>query len=148
MRPARPPRSPMRNSRPRRDWSEAEIKRRGVCLVCGIDEHEARQRGRRLELAHTISREHDQPHPTRPNTLRVDPDDVVTLCGPATSTDTCHARQQNRQLDIGPYLTVDEWIAAIRAAGSAESARKRLLPSDYAPEIDAARVAAIQRQAA
>jgi hypothetical protein len=55
--------TPLKPSQPKRDWSDALLKKEkeAVCRNCGSDF--ARHPGRRLECAHTVGREYDQPKP-------------------------------------------------------------------------------------
>ncbi len=102
----------------KRDWTDARLKVEaagGVCRVCGKPHAEA---------AHTIGRKHDRQ--VAPNLWWVDPDDIVPLCGPATSSDTCHGKYDAHQLDLLPYLSLGEQVAAVRAAGSITAAFRRV----------------------
>ena len=116
-------------SEPKRDWTDARAKvdDAGRCRVCGLDTMQLAMLGRSLEAAHTIGRTHDEPHPDCPSAvLWVNPDHVVELCGPATSTDTCHAAYDGHTLDLLPMLTLEEQVAAVRCAGTIAAAVKRL----------------------
>lgn len=112
-----------------RDWSAARAKvdEKGRCRACGLDVFQLAELGRSLEAAHTIGRVHDEPRPEVSETiLWVNPDHVVELCGPATSTDTCHAAYDGHRLDLLPLMTTDEQVAAVRCAGTIAAAVKRL----------------------
>lgn len=131
-------------SQPDRDWIDAreKVDAAGRCRVCGLDLAALAALGRSLEAAHTVGRTHDSRliwrYPDGKKAfvrehvqggqvrLWVDPDDIVELCGPATSTDTCHGAYDGHRLDLLPLLTVDEQIAAVRAAGGIASAIRRL----------------------
>lgn len=116
-------------SEPRRDWTDARAKvdHAGRCRVCGLDVDQLAAIGRSLEAAHTIGRTHDEPRPeVSESVLWVNPDHVVELCGPATSTATCHAAYDGHRLDLLPLLTTDEQAAAVRSAGTIAAAVRRL----------------------
>lgn len=111
-----------------RDWADAILAHLGEpCLLCRDDWQ--RHAGRRLELAHTIGRKYDQPHPAtryqkgHGGELYVHPDSVVTLCGPATTTATCHARFDSHLLDLRPHLTPDQLQWAIDRLGHGQAMR-------------------------
>jgi hypothetical protein len=117
--------------RPPRSWTQAREKfylRGGRCQVC------PNLRGRRVELAHVVGREHDYTAPVRmdgewwPGVVA--PDRVVLLCGPATDTTTCHGQQHGRVLDLLPYLTLEEQVQAVADAGGISQAYDRLVPSE------------------
>lgn len=63
--------------------------------------------------------------------LWVNPHDTVPLCGPATDAGTCHNAYDSHKLDLLPYLTLQEQLAAVKAAGGLELARTRLAPLAY-----------------
>lgn len=90
----------------KRDWSQAEEKR-GCRRVCG---HHS------TDLAHTIGRAYDS--------AVVNPDAVVPLCN-AFGND-CHGKYDRRELDLLPYLDIDEQIYCVDALGGIEVAWKRL----------------------
>lgn len=109
-----------RDTGPIRVWKEAVVKRdeEGRCRVCGSNQN--------VQIAHTIGRENDI-EIDRANGRRVlwvDPNDTVPLCGPFAND--CHGKYDGRRLDLLPYLTLQEQIAAVRAAGGIYSALKRL----------------------
>lgn len=96
----------------RRNWSEARAKvdREGRCRVCGSSW--------RVEAAHVI------PRSVAPNGGEHH-DAIVPLCGDYVDQDGravkgCHSRYDDKSegLDLRPYLTVQEYDAAIEAAGS------------------------------
>lgn len=99
-----------------RDWTlaRAKVDAEGVCRYCG-------RRCGRLEAAHTIGRQHDQD-------AVVDPEDIVPLGGPATTSSTCHAKHHAHKLNLLSVMTVEEQVAAVRAAGGIAQAFRRLTP--------------------
>jgi hypothetical protein len=66
----------------------------------------------------------------------VNPDDIVELCGPATSTDTCHAAYDGHRLDLLSLLDLEEQLAAVKAAGGIASAIKRLTGRTVDEQLD------------
>lgn len=116
-----------------RQWKEARAKvdAEGRCRNCKRSSGEVR-----LEAAHTLGRDFDEALPcgacggtgegarvgTRCAACKghgryfyVDPAMVVPLCGPATSTGTCHGLHHARKLDLLPILTGREQLAAVAA---------------------------------
>lgn len=162
-----------------RDWSEARAKvdEEGVCRGCGKPTSQVR-----LESAHTLGRDYDLPvgcvkcggsgEGSRVGTkcggcngrglvLWVDPDLTIPLCGPSTSTGTCHGRDHAGTLDKLPLLTGREQVAAVKAivtraealgqrnVGIAEAYRRlttRDTPEPAAPSDPAATVEPIRGQ--
>lgn len=107
---------------PDRDWTDAVAAHRDHrCRVCGDDWLE--RVGTRLEMAHTIGRTYDE---QRPSGLYVHPLSVVLLCGPATTTRTCHSRFDGNRIDLWPYLTQPERAWATARLGSEGAARRRI----------------------
>lgn len=102
----------------RRDWQDAlaKVAAEGVCRVCGST--------LRVEAAHVIGRARDRRRPD--GIVRVDPDSVVPLCGPATSSGTCHGRYDAHELDLAPYLTAEEGARAVLDAGGLWAAVRRV----------------------
>lgn len=88
----------------RRDWSEALVKvdEENACRVCGRNRRQLAAAGLRLEAAHTAGREHDE---VVDGAIWVNPADIVPLCGPATSSGTCHGKDHGHEIDLGAYLT-------------------------------------------
>lgn len=122
-----------------RDWTAArqKVEDEGCCRNC-------KRAGGRLEAAHTLGREYDvayscfackgtgegQRRMTRCGRckgrgiiMRVDPLLIIPLCGPATSTGTCHGMHHARRLDLLPILTGDEQVAAVAAIVKRAKAR-------------------------
>lgn len=64
----------------------------------------------------------------------VHPDRVIPLCGPATSTNTCHGMQHNNRLNVLRLLTLTEQIQAVADAGGIYAALQRLDP-DHNPRL-------------
>lgn len=82
----------------KRDWSLAEHKRAQGCYI-------RYQCHGPIELAHTIARRYDASDGV------VDPDDVIPLCR------YHHGLYDNRELDILPYLNLEEQAAAVSHVG-------------------------------
>lgn len=103
-----------------RDWAAAigKVSAEGECRVCGLTLDAAARKGLRIEAAHIIDR-----------SLGADKsaDIIVPLCGPVTTTSTCHAKYDEHRLDLLPYLTLDEQLAAVHAAKGIEKARNRIV---------------------
>lgn len=130
-----------RNLPKKREWEDArrKIEDEGQCRNCGRNAYAAR-----IEAAHTLGREHDEgkvcpecqgqaldkAHCERCNgwgyVLYVNPLDVIPLCGPATSTGTCHGRQHAHQLDLLPILTAAEQVRAVQVVGTIAGAYRAL----------------------
>lgn len=104
----------------KRDWSQAfaKIQAEGCCRACKRPPSVLRKLGRRLEIAHTIGREYDRKDGF------VDPLSVVPLCGPSTTSATCHGKQHAHTLDLWPLLTIEEREWAIRRVGPGQARRK------------------------
>ena len=119
----------MKRGSPARDWrdSVAKLEAEGCCRVCGIE--------RGLQQAHTAGRRFDVTRPGR-KTLWVNPDAIVPLCP------HCHHDYDAHDLDLLPYLTLDEQLYVVKVMGGIEAARIRLAPRDYKRDIQAARVEA------
>lgn len=114
----------------RRDWADARAKvdAEGKCRVC-------KRRDRKLEAAHVIGRDNDEPKAPGSKTFYVKPERIVPLCGPFPAG--CHGdTQERRTTDLLPHLTVEEQAQAVLDAGSIESARVRLAPSAYRQKND------------
>lgn len=116
--------------KPKRVWNDAldKVEAEGECRVCGATDY--------IEAAHVVSRKAadvEMVGPKGGRYLYVKPDAVVPLCGPF-SANNCHGTHDGRELDLLPYLTVEEQLCAVEAAGGIEMARRRLCPSEYKSE--------------
>ncbi len=105
----------------RRDWSaaRAKLEREGKCRVCGTT--------RDLQCSHTIGRKYqDVPvvGPRGGKVWLVKEDAVVPLCGPTPQG--CHGKYDRRELDLLPYLSVEEQVYAVECAGGIVRAFRRL----------------------
>lgn len=100
----------------RRDWRDAmeKIWSEPGCRACGSVQN--------IEAAHTIGREHDPR--VEGGGYYVQPDSVIPLCG--SLGNDCHGRYDRHELNILPYLTINEQLNAVDAAGGIERARRRL----------------------
>lgn len=93
-----------------RDWTAARAKvdDEGACRVCG------QLSPVRVEAAHIIARGRV------PGPEAMDPLNIVPLCGEH------HAAYDHRQLDLLPYLTVEEQAFAVYCARGIAPATKRI----------------------
>jgi len=121
----------MKRRQPDRNWDDAieKCKDEGECRVCKV------QRG--LDCAHLAPRTHDRPKHAGQKRLYVHPNNVVPLCAHD------HYGLDHSELDVLPYLTLDEQLHVVRVLGGIEQARMRLAPTDYHRRIQAAREAAL-----
>lgn len=101
----------------RRDWTlaRAKVESERCCRVC-----QARER---VQAAHTIGRTHDKAKPKLlltgvTATLFVDPVDVVPLC------ERHHQAYDKRELDLLPFLTIEEQAAAVSHVGIISALRR------------------------
>ena len=140
---------------PSRDWTEARAKvdEEGCCRACKRPAGEGRP-----EAAHTAGCRYDgwalcktcngstrnlaNSGPCRQckgsgasKVRRVDPDDVIPLCGPATDFSTCHGKQHERQLDLLGLLEPHEEARVVVHLEGLENARMHLAPSAYPSKI-------------
>lgn len=92
--------------------ARAKVEREGVCRVCGLGGPDV------LDAAHTWDR-------SLGGGGFDDPDLIVPLCSAIKGGLGCHDAYDARQLDLLPYLTLDEQVAMVRAAGGIERARDR-----------------------
>lgn len=97
----------------RRDWSAVTTDRHTPCRVCGSYGQ--------TERAHVLPRQHE-----RGKMVKVNPLDIVPLCGPSGDWRSCHYAYDQHRLDLRPYLTDAEWERAVEVAGSEEAARVRV----------------------
>lgn len=111
-------RTRMKRSQPKRDWADAEAKR-GPCRICGSPDG---------ELAHTINRAKQDELRVGPRGgeyLWVNPHSVLPLCGDFFGVGH-HKQYDAGELDILAYLTLEEQLNAVRAAGGIFLAMQRL----------------------
>lgn len=116
----------MKRQQKRRIWESAELKkeREGACRVCAA--HNVVTDGP-LEAAHIIGREHDRWRDDL-QAYWVDPDSVVPLCSEH------HRLYHVRELDLLPYLTLDEQHLAVDQADGIFSAYRKTCPATFAGE--------------
>lgn len=97
----------------KRDWTQArrKVDLEVCCRVCGSVQ--------RVEACHVVGRKHDKDG-------FVNPDSIVPLCGPATTSSTCHGRYDSGWLDLAPFLTAEEGAQAVLDAGSLWLAVRRV----------------------
>jgi hypothetical protein len=137
-------RTALRSSQPKRDWTEARAKvDRSACRVAVYKNIKAGCEGE-MEAAHIIGRECDQFIPAEEwheddgplearlkfadgylrqewnGELRVFPVRIVPLCRKH------HRAYDAHELDLLPYLTVEEQAQAVLDAGGLELARNRI----------------------
>lgn len=122
----------------KRDWTAAreKVEAEGRCRVCGGGGISRLV----LEAAHIIGREHDN-HPSIGGpehiygkaTLPVMPVRIVPLCRHMRGRG-CHPAYDAHELDLLPYLTVEEQAQAVLDAGGIELARRRTAPLAYRSE--------------
>lgn len=107
----------------RRDWATAreKVDAEGNCRVCGSTT--------RLEAAHVIPRSLTQPGPDQGES----PDNIVPLCG---GPGGCHARYDDeRTLDLLPYLTLPEQACAVRLHPSGLIGALRRVTNERSPTV-------------
>lgn len=90
-----------------------KVEREGQCRVCG--EHSDR-----CDAAHLWNR-------SQGGGGFDEPDAIVPLCSRIKGGQGCHDRYDSYELDLLPYLTLDEQVALVRAAGGIERARTRVI---------------------
>lgn len=101
-------------------WKEAREKteREGRCRACRRTAGQLARDGLRLETAHLAPRQFDLIDGTGDQRVRVvDADNTVPLCGPATSSGSCHGRFDGGTLDLLPYLSLEEQAACVARLG-------------------------------
>jgi hypothetical protein len=131
---------PRRRSRqPDRDWTPAleKVEEEGCCRVC-------KRTDRKLEAAHILGREHDEPK-TGANgqplkELIVVKDRIIPACGPFP--EGCHGDVDMRRISLLPFLTLEEQLQAVSDAGGIEAARIRLAPVEHREEVQREAVSA------
>lgn len=107
-----------------RDKVEAE----GKCRYCGGT--------RDLEMAHVIGKAEQDIETVGPRGGRrkfVPAVAVIPLCG-AFTQGNCHYRYDHHELDILPYLYLDEELEAVRPAGGIYAAYRRTCPTAFQAE--------------
>lgn len=103
-----------------RDKVDAE----GCCRICGSTSD--------LEMAHTIGKAQQDIETVGPRGGRqkfVPSDAVIPLCGPFPAG--CHGLHHKGELDLLPYLYLEEEINAARACGGLYAALIKLMPSEF-----------------
>jgi hypothetical protein len=128
--------STMKRSEPARDWTDARAKvdEEGCCRIC-------KRSDRKLESAHVLGREHDEPKVNKATgeilkELYVHPDRIFPACGPFP--DGCHGDVDLNRVNYLQYLTLEEQVQAVRDAGGIDAARVRLAPVETREEREAA----------
>lgn len=91
-----------------------KVEAEGQCRACGVGGPD------RLDAAHLIDR-------SLAASGFDDPDLIIPLCSTIKGGVGCHDDYDAHRLDVLPLLTVDEQVAAVRAAGGIERARGRLI---------------------
>lgn len=125
-------------TQPRRQWQQAreKVDHEGMCRVAAGGWGRNPCDESTVEAAHIIGREHDKNmpmfrfgRPTAPwRSYTVAPCRIVPLCRKH------HRAYDAHELDLLGYLTPEEEAQAVLDAGSLESARRRLCPSEYRRE--------------
>lgn len=109
----------MKTRQVKRDWTAAidKVQSEGACRYCGLSED--------LQAAHIVGREHDplEVGPRGGETRVVLAESVVPLCS------FHHGMYDARELDLLPFLYVDEQAHAVRVAGGIVMALRRITGS-------------------
>jgi hypothetical protein len=109
----------MKNRQIPRRWDAAigKVQSEGMCRYCGLSQD--------LQAAHVIGREHDpiEVGPKGGETRVVLPESIVVLCS------FHHGMYDARQLDLLPFLYVDEQAHAVKVAGGIMNALRRITGS-------------------
>ncbi len=109
----------MKTRQVKRDWSKAveKVQAEGMCRYCGLSQD--------LEAAHIIGRQHDpiEVGPRGGEARVVLPESIVVLCS------FHHQLYDARQLDLLPFLYVDEQAHAVKVAGGIANALRRITGS-------------------
>lgn len=128
-----------RTTEPKRDWTDAraKVEEEGCCRIC-------KRSDRKLEAAHILGREHDEPKVRQASAggvilkeLYVHPNRVVPLCGPFP--EGCHGDVEYHRVNLVHVLTLDEQLQAVKDAGGIGEAWRALAPVDYRAEVEAVR---------
>jgi hypothetical protein len=113
-------------SEPDRDWADARAKvdDEGSCRIC-------KRTDRKLEAAHVLGREHDEPKVSKHTgeilkKLYVHPDRIVPLCGPFP--EGCHGDVDHNRVNLVHHLTIPEQVQAVKDAGGIAPAWIALAP--------------------
>lgn len=116
----------MKRTQKKREWSAAilKVERESACRVCAS--HDVVTDGP-LEAAHIIGREHDR-WDEEMQAFWVDPDSVLPLCR------AHHESYHRRELDVLPYLTIEEQHVAVDQANGIYSAYRKTCPATFAGE--------------
>lgn len=107
----------------RRDWTAATAA--AACRVCGLPPGD--ERVARVERAHVLGRWADTRLPD--GSRRVEPHSTVPLCI-RWAGDGCHTRYDQHALNLRPYLTEQEWAAAVARVGEGPALR-RVMGSEW-----------------
>lgn len=130
---------PKRKAEPKRDWTDAraKVEEEGCCRLC-------KRSNRKLEAAHILGREHDEPKVRHASAegvilkeLYVHPDRIVPLCGPFP--EGCHGDVDYHRVNLVHVLTLDEQLQAVKDAGGIAEAWRALAPVDYRAEVEGVR---------
>lgn len=92
--------------------ARVKVEREGVCRVCG-------ERSDRCDAAHLWDR-------SLGGGGFDEPDLVVPLCSKIKGGNGCHDLYDAHRLDLLPYLTLEEQLAVVRAAGGIQRAYDRV----------------------
>lgn len=116
-------RSRMKRRAVRRKWTDALIKteREGKCRNCARERATLVRMGRTLETVHLIGRTFDR---VRDGVRYVDPDSTMPLCGPPTTTGTCHNLFDSHTLNLWGHLKSRERTWVIDRVGEGQARRK------------------------
>lgn len=127
-------RRPIRRAPIKRDWTDAraKVEEEGCCRIC-------KTKARKLEAAHVIGRQHDEPKVNKATgeilkELYVHPDRIVPLCGPFP--EGCHGDVDYNRVNLVHHLTIEEQVQAVKDAGGIAPAWVKLAP--VGPEAVAA----------
>ncbi len=105
--------------------ARAKVDRLDKCRVCARSTGTLAAQGLRLEACHLAPRQYDELTEVDGERVRlVDPENIVGLCGPSTTSDTCHGRFDAGVLDLLPYLTQDEQAACVKRIGLMSALRR------------------------